>query len=212
MASFTCLHCGQKFTATEKNPKRYYLSQNSMYPSGYDAPPCLEVIIACCEDCGKESVVVKGHNGCLEDKVVCKYPNINYIRLPDYVPASIRSDYEEACQILQFSPKASATLARRCMQAMIHDCWCVEKSSLYNEIESLPESVPVKHKEALHALRQIGNIGAHMKKSADQILEVSPGEAKATLEVVEFLIKEWYVNSRRDDELLSRIIAAAKEK
>ena len=212
MASFTCLHCGQKFTATEKNPKRYYLGQSSMYASGYDTPPCLEVIIAYCEDCGKESVVVKGHNGYLEDEVVCKYPNISYTRLPDCVPASIRSDYEEACQILQLSPKASATLARRCMQAMIHDCWGVEKSSLYNEIESLPESVPVKHKQALHALRQIGNIGAHMKKNADQILEVSPDEAKTMLGVVEFLIKEWYINNRRDDELLGRIIAIAKEK
>jgi hypothetical protein len=33
---------------------------------------------------------------------------------PDYVPAIIRTDYAEACAIRKLSPKASATLARRC--------------------------------------------------------------------------------------------------
>lgn len=40
---------------------------------------------------------------------------------PEYVPAPIRSDYEEACAIRDPSPKASATLARRCLQGMIRD-------------------------------------------------------------------------------------------
>src|SRR5580658_3159768 len=31
---------------------------------------------------------------------------------PDYVPATVRTDYEEACSIADLSPKAAATLAR----------------------------------------------------------------------------------------------------
>jgi hypothetical protein len=40
---------------------------------------------------------------------------------PDYVPAAILDDYRQACRIASFSPKASATLARRCLQGMIRD-------------------------------------------------------------------------------------------
>lgn len=42
---------------------------------------------------------------------------------PDFVPAAIRADYEEACLIVDLSPKASATLSRRALQGMIRDFW-----------------------------------------------------------------------------------------
>src|SRR5579859_2590363 len=42
---------------------------------------------------------------------------------PDYVPQAIRDDYLEACQIRDLSPKAAATLSRRCLQGMIRDFW-----------------------------------------------------------------------------------------
>jgi hypothetical protein len=35
---------------------------------------------------------------------------------PNYVPQPIRDDYIEACKIKDLSPKASATLSRRCLQ------------------------------------------------------------------------------------------------
>lgn len=40
---------------------------------------------------------------------------------PEYIPEQIRQDYEEACLIAELSPKASATLSRRCIQSMIRD-------------------------------------------------------------------------------------------
>lgn len=40
---------------------------------------------------------------------------------PEYIPAPLREDYYEACLIRDKSPKASATLARRCLQGMIRD-------------------------------------------------------------------------------------------
>src|SRR5262245_66577487 len=36
------------------------------------------------------------------------------------VPKPIAADYVEACQVLPLSAKASAALARRCLQAMLH--------------------------------------------------------------------------------------------
>ena len=40
---------------------------------------------------------------------------------PEFIPQALREDYEEACKIRNLSPKASATLARRCLQGMIRD-------------------------------------------------------------------------------------------
>ena len=40
---------------------------------------------------------------------------------PDYIPPQILANYSEACEICDLSPKASATLCRRCLQGMIRD-------------------------------------------------------------------------------------------
>src|ERR1700751_4572137 len=53
---------------------------------------------------------------------------------PDYVPQPIRDDYVEACKIRDLSPKASATLSRRCLQGMIRDFWKISKARLVEEI------------------------------------------------------------------------------
>src|SRR5699024_4958175 len=49
------------------------------------------------------------------------YPSSEAKQFPDYVPASILEDYQEAYDILRLSPKSSATLSRRCIQGMIRD-------------------------------------------------------------------------------------------
>lgn len=46
---------------------------------------------------------------------------------PDYIPKAIREDYSEACLICGLSPKASATLSRRCLQGIIRNVWDVKK-------------------------------------------------------------------------------------
>ena len=50
--------------------------------------------------------------------------------LPDYIPQVIEQDYTEACRIRDLSPKASATLARRCLQGMIRDFCGISKKRL----------------------------------------------------------------------------------
>ena len=69
-----------------------------------------------------------------------------------------------------------------------------------------PESV-----EAIDHVRTIGNIGAHMEKDIDLIIEVDPGEAQALIELIELLFEEWYVakyereQSSRGSPLLPQI-------
>lgn len=40
--------------------------------------------------------------------------------MPPEVPAEIAAGYIEACNVLPISAKASAALARRCLQNMLH--------------------------------------------------------------------------------------------
>src|SRR6185503_2903445 len=78
---------------------------------------------------------------------------------PDYIPRPITEDYQEACAIRDLSPKASSTLARRCLQGMIRDYWNIRKGTLVQEIASLEELVDPLTWKAIDAVRSIGNIG-----------------------------------------------------
>ena len=56
---------------------------------------------------------------------------------PEYIPTGIKQDYYEACKIRDLSPKALATLARRCIQGMIRDFCKISKGTLFDEIKAL---------------------------------------------------------------------------
>jgi hypothetical protein len=60
---------------------------------------------------------------------------------PDYIPKPILQDYREACRIVDLSPKASASLARRCLQGMIRDFWEIRQRTLKDEIDALEEKI-----------------------------------------------------------------------
>jgi hypothetical protein len=83
---------------------------------------------------------------------------------PDYIPQQIRSDYAEACAIRDLSPKASATLARRCLQGMIRDFWKTKKNRLAAAIKAIETKVDSTTWKATDAVRKVGNIGAHMEQ------------------------------------------------
>ena len=136
---------------------------------------------------------------------------------PDYVPASIRNDYEEACAIERGSPKAAATLARRALQGMLRDFWKIDgQPTLWHEIEALKENPSVSSEtwDAIDAVRKVGNIGAHMERDINLIIEVDQGEAAALIELIEILIEDWYVARHKREEHLARVkrIGDAKER
>ena len=114
--------------------------------------------------------------------------------LPDYVPEAIIADYKEACLIAALSPKASATLARRCLQGMIRDFWAVKPGRLVVEIKAIEERVDADAWEAIEAVRHVGNIGAHMENDINVIVDVEPEEAKLLIGLIESLVDEWYVS------------------
>lgn len=142
---------------------------------------------------------------------------------PDYIPKSIRDDYVEACLIVDRSPKASATLLRRCLQGMIRDFCGISKGRLFDEIASLrklldegkaPHGVQHETLDAIDAVRGVGNIGAHMEKDISVIVDVEPGEAEALIQLIEMLFDEWYVARHERQARLKRVqeIAEGKKK
>lgn len=140
---------------------------------------------------------------------------------PEYIPKVLLEDYHEAWLIKDLSPKAAATLVRRCLQGMIRDFCNIKKGTLNEEIKALraliekseaPQGVSIQTVDAIDQVRGIGNIGAHMEKDIDLIVPVEPGEVDLLLGLVEMLFDEWYIARHRRDERLTAIAAMAEEK
>lgn len=164
-----------------------------------------------CPQCRKVSFVAVG-DCILEDIIVPIYPNSNAKQFPEYIPEAIRKDYEEAYSIVNLSPKASATLSRRCLQGMIRDFWNIHKHRLVDEINELQSLIPPAQWKAITALRKIGNIGAHMEQDVNTIINVDIGEAEKLLKLIELLIDKWYIARHDEEELLSDISELADNK
>lgn len=140
---------------------------------------------------------------------------------PDYIPLPIREDYTEACLIVDASPKAAATLIRRCLQGMIRDFCGISLHTLNAEIDALkkavdegtgPRGVSIESVEAIDHVRGIGNVGAHMERDISVIVDVDPDEAQLLIEVTELLLSEWYVAREARRQRLERLKVISDDK
>lgn len=133
------------------------------------------------------------------------------------VPSSLAEDFNEACMVLQDSPKASAALSRRCLQQLLklqgfaqHDLAKAIDAALATK------SIPGVLSRNLDAIRNIGNFAAHPTKDTNSgaIVEVEPEEAEWNLDVLEGLFDFYYVQPARDqariDALNAKLLAAGK--
>jgi hypothetical protein len=125
------------------------------------------------------------------------YPHSRTRPIAAEVPDPYRQDFFEACKVLADSPKASAALSRRCLQAILKDKLGATKKDLYDQIEEVivTGKLPSFIVEGLHDVRKIGNIAAHSMKSTTTgaIVDVEPGEAEWNLEVIEMLFDFCFV-------------------
>lgn len=159
--------------------------------------------------CRKISIVAKNNH---DNHQVDIAPLHVFLRFPDYIPAAIRSDYEEASQILDLSPKAAATLLRRCLQGMIRDFWGISKNRLLEEVMELKNLVPAAQWKAIDGLRRLGNIGAHMEKDVNLIIDIEKEDAQGLLRLIEMLMVQWYVNRHEQEVLCDTITNTAAAK
>jgi len=115
---------------------------------------------------------------------------------PKEVPPPMAEDYNEAAAVMHISPKASAALSRRCLQAVLRDQG-YDQRDLAPAIDAAISSglLPAGLADNLDAIRNIGNFAAHPLKDQQtgSILAVEPHEAEWNLEVLESLFDHYYV-------------------
>lgn len=149
------------------------------------------------------------------------HPFTNAKPQPDCIPEPIRKTYAEACHIRDLSPNSSATASRRCLQGMIRDFCGISKSTLSLEINTLrdlvkerkgPDSVSLESVEAIDQVRGIGNIGAHMEKDVNVVIDVDPGEAQLLIVLIETLFKDWYIAREKRSETFASINKMSADK
>ena len=139
-------------------------------------------------------------------------PSSNALPQPEFIPKAIINDYSEACQIMNLSPKASATLSRRCLQGMIRDFFGISRKTLSQEIDAIKDRIDVDVWDSIDAVRKMGNIGAHMERNINIIVEVDPNEARMMIQIVEQLFDDWYIQRHKRQQRLQAITDVANHK
>lgn len=134
---------------------------------------------------------------------------------PAEVPESFSQDYNEACLVLSDSPKASASLSRRCLELLLTEKAGTKEGNLAQAIQEVLDLqlFPKRIAEYLDAVREIGNFGAHPRKSlhTGEIMSVAPGEAELNLEVLEALFDFFFVQPDARQKRLHAINARLAE-
>lgn len=224
--SWRCNFCNHDVMLRENDTKE---GATVMPHHGDETGECVRVTITRCTNskCGKLEVAVSILNGKLihmEDsnepfifsgeKVKSTWrlqPESSAKSFPNCIPEVILIDYREACLIRDRSPKASATLSRRALQGMISDFWGIKPEgatkTLYKQIDALKKQIDSGIWGAIDALRQIGNIGAHMEADINVIVDVEPDEATLLIGLLELLFQEWYIARDDRDKRLKAITA-----
>lgn len=186
----------------------YYVSQSKQKVDD----SCLQIDFYKCPNCGQYTIHALGVGTAIRDVNIPIRPISFAKQFPDYIPEGIRQDYEEACAIVNLSPKASATLSRRCLQGMIRDFWGISKSRLIDEINELQNKIPAQQWKVIDGIRRIGNIGAHMEKDINLIVDIDPDEAQKLIKLIEHLLEQWYIDRHEQELLYADIIDIDKSK
>lgn len=210
--TYVCPFCGH----AQAFNNSYTCQNNGFYADNYMVPPefsesSFSIYTLRCSNTGCRRVAVTAMNR-ISGKQIDLVPQVVMRGYPDYIPEQIRRDYTEANLILEASPKAAATLLRRCLQGMIRDFWSVKKENLYVEINAIQDKVTPAQWKALDGLRKIGNIGAHMEKDVNLIVDINLDESQKLLRLIEILLEKWYIARHDEEALCADIGEIANEK
>ena len=171
-----------------------------------------------CPSCDKLICYLKNIKGNKHKNYLVRPKGISRSPIPKEIPEKYAEDYKEACLVLLDSSKASAALSRRCLQNLLREVAKVKSSNLSNEIQEVIDAgkLPSYLSESIDAIRNIGNFAAHPNKSdkAGEIIDVEPGEAEWSLEVIEGLFDFYFVQpakmKTRKEALNKKLEAAGK--
>jgi len=81
-----------------------------------------------------------------------------------------------------------------------------------DEIEQIKDKVDPLTWDAIEAVRKVGNIGAHMEKDIDAIIDVDTNEADLLIGLIETLFRDWYIMREERKSRLTQIKQIAEIK
>lgn len=217
---WTCPHCNRDTSITASNAI-YRANLNTFLPEE-NQTAFISIFIKCpSKGCNKISLIAKefkARRSGLEELVIGDplrswnlIPELKAKTWPEYIPKAIREDYSEACLICELSPKASATLSRRCLQGIIRDVHGVKAGNLANEIQQIEGKISQEALDEINLIRITGNIGAHMEKDVNLVIDIDPDEARLLIELIESLIKEWYIDKHERKKRAAALEEKAKK-
>lgn len=222
---FDCPYCNRPTTITDKDYHRQQVVSNVYGSDTNRVANYIETIVCPNPKCRRTTLSLEmwpvewsgATYRAIGDSPLLSWPLLPRSRArqyPAYVPTAIKEDYEEAHLIINQSPKASATLARRALQGIIRNFYGAPPGNLYDEINWAEKNGPMEPSlvRAVHAVRDVGNIGAHMSKDIDVIVPVDPGEADALLHLIELLIDETYVARQDRESKVNAVLEIAAQK
>lgn len=218
MAGFQCPYCSMIMSLSDQTVSTQFpsfstpIGNRTMVGNKPKDPSVIKITFYRCPNCGQYTINASGYGANVEDVNVQIRPHSLAKQFPKYIPEAIRRDYEEACAIVNLSPKASATLSRRCLQGMIRDFFQISKNNLFEEINAIKPKIPAEQWAVLDGIRQIGNIGAHMEKDINLIVDIEPNEAEKLIKLIELLLNQWYVERNNQNQLYADIIGINRSK
>jgi Domain of unknown function (DUF4145) len=207
-----CLHCDVPFEANEETKSTLsnevelnLAGLNSTSPEKRRYLLFTEVLNCTNLECGRSSLAFSVRTGFQEPRGRPRSGEIQIQRLvkrwqlfpppqpairqwPQTVPKEVVSDHREARLIVSLSPKAAATMARRCLQVLIRMRYGVSFEKLNNEIQAVRSKVDEQTWEALQGLRVLGNLGAHPEHNPSDMIELDQSQAETLIKLGRGLI------------------------
>jgi Domain of unknown function (DUF4145) len=176
-----------------------------------------------CPECNGDIVRIQHADQYLDDTAWTQVYPFGSSRGPlsSDVPASIVADYNQAAIVLPYSPKASAALSRRCLQAVLRQAGYTQKDLAVQIDAVLKETdarkaLPTGVHNMLDAIRNFGNFSAHpiTDQTTLQIIDVEDHEAEYCLDILDALFDHYYVRpadaKRKRAALDAKLKAAGK--
>lgn len=225
-----CPHCGTEFHPQRRtleielpsfvrNPGADYGHNVRSEHWWYNATACVKCRRPIVDFIHTENI----GSGIREDDPIRVYPrSSSRAPTPNEIPADLKKDYEEACEVLSISAKASAALARRCMQTILRGQGYTQHN-LVDQVNAVlketdaSKSMPSHLHDQIDAVRNFGNFGAHPITDVTtlQIIPVEAEEAEWCLEIVEGLFDHFYVKpaqvAARKAALNAKLASAGKK-
>ena len=120
------------------------------------------------------------------------------------IPEKYARLYQDASDVLEISPRASAALSRACLQLLLREYGGVEPSSLVKEIDQVlaSNSLPVRLAQTINAIRQMGNYAVHPDKrnKLGETVDIDEGEAEWGLEILKDLFEHYITKPKEQSE------------